>query len=605
MVVVIALCSLHSHAAEDSDSRGALEPLVLDARHGTIQPAHHIALYLEAGAGSPIETIVALPSRFSMAPSDQAFALTEANTLWLRLQLQRTSPSPSSWTLHVPLPYIDSVTLFQKDAKGQWIGHAAGDVTAVSRWARPGLYPEFELQLASTEVVEVFIKVRNYKAVAVPLKLQTAEARESQRQIEFVLIGVVLGTLLMVLGNCCIQYATSKNAIEAYYIAYITISACVVCAITGFAGAFVWPDSPVWTNFAYSAIPIVGAGATVLFTRHVCALHMSFPRFSHALQWYGWLCLPLLMLCAMLDRTTASAFFNIYYAVAGVVVIAAPLLAWRRGDVVGKWLLFAYGPQSVGVMVVAAQGFGLLPPWWQVLHGVVLAIGVSVPLMLHALHLRARARHEAEDRVNALGTQDALTGLLVKPVFLNLVQRAIKRAQRDQEPAAIVLVEVVNHGRLKQLYGEAVAEQCLLRAVVKLHRVLRDVDPAGRVSAARFGMVLEGVSTRQALSERMVSLIASGLIPLPQLKPEVSLQFHIACVMLNESVPNPDTVMGLLSDLLADIAPKSRRPIRFLEHFDTMPASDRSDSGFDAERTASFLATTVQPSHAMTQQLPG
>lgn len=601
-LAILTAVPLLCHAVLEQDSADHLQTLSLDATQKMLVTPGHIASYLEPARGSPIENIANNPKLFTHQASDQAFPLAEGKTLWLRLKLQRQTKAPTDWSLHVPIPYIDEVTLFQKDAKGNWTSQSAGDMIAVSRWERPGLYPEFRVAVNSTTPEDVYVRVHNYKAIAVPLLIETTPSRENQRLIEFLFIGLVLGTLLMVLGNCLIQYLVTKNPVEAWYVFYIAINASVVCVLTGFAAKWLWPDSPVWSNFAYSAIPSLGAGATILFTRHVCALHMSYPRLSRALQWLGWLCVPMLMLCAMVDRSTSSGFFNTYYALASLMVITTPILAWRRGDIVGKWLLFAYGPQSVGVLIVAAQGFGLIPPMWQVLYGVVLAVGVSVPMMLHALHLRARARHEAEDRVNALSTQDALTGLLVKSVFEGLVHRAIKRAKRDKEPAAVVLVEVVNHDRLRQLYGEEIAEQCLLRAVVKLHRVLRDVDPAGRMDTAVFGMVLEGVTTRQALNERMVSLIASGLIPLPQLKPEVSLQFHIACVMLNETTPNPDTILGQLTELLADIAPKSRRPIRFLEHVDTIPAQTSPDSGFDAERTVSFAATE---SHPPTQQQPG
>jgi len=125
------------------------------------------------------------------------------------------------------------------------------------------------------------------------------------------------------------------------------------------------------------------------------------------------------------------------------------------------------------------------------------------------------------------------------------------------------MVEIVNYSYLKESYGDAIAEQCLLRAAVKLHRVLRDVDPAGRVDTAHFGLVLDGVASRQALTERMVRLVASGLIPLPGVRPEVTLQFHISCALLTEIVPDKRTILHELADLLHRMSPRTRRPIRF------------------------------------------
>ena len=70
----------------------------------------------------------------------------------------------------------------------------------------------------------------------------------------------------------------------------------------------------------------------------------------------------------------------------------------------------------------------------------------------------------------------------------------------------------------------------------------------------------------------MVRLIASGLIPLPGLKPEVTLQFHVACLLLSEVLPKPSSVLEELGNVLEGISPRTRRPIRFLEPPMTEPA---------------------------------
>ena len=107
--------------------------------------------------------------------------------------------------------------------------------------------------------------------------------------------------------------------------------------------------------------------------------------------------------------------------------------------------------------------------------------------------------------------------------------------------------------------------------MIKLQRVLRDVDPAGRVDTSRFALLLEGVADKDALNQRMVQLIASGLIPIPGLTPEVNLQFQVACVLLHHNPITPQRVMDELGGLLQDMSPRTRRPIRFLEAPPTHP----------------------------------
>ena len=169
-------------------------------------------------------------------------------------------------------------------------------------------------------------------------------------------------------------------------------------------------------------------------------------------------------------------------------------------------------------------------------------------------------------------SHDALTGLLAAHLFHDRFKQVLARARRYQEPAAVAYIELVNYAYIKKTWGMAVAEQSLLRSVIKLRRVLRDVDTVGRVDEARFGIVLEGESSRQAVSELASRLIAAGLMPLKGLKPEMVLQFHVAGVLLSERQGGEAEIAQALSALLGSMAARTRRPIRFLEPEMTRPA---------------------------------
>ena len=152
-----------------------------------------------------------------------------------------------------------------------------------------------------------------------------------------------------------------------------------------------------------------------------------------------------------------------------------------------------------------------------------------------------------------------------------------------------MVVEVVNLQAIRQAYGDEMAEQCLLRAVIKLHRVVRDSDPAGRIGAGRFGLVLEGVRSRAELQERMVRLLTAGLTPARGAALDIPLQFHLACVLLSERVMTPALLLRDLDRLLASMSPRTRRPIRFLEpdrsgpagaQRSVLPSSQLADSSF-------------------------
>src|SRR5688572_29331344 len=209
---------------------------------------------------------------------------------------------------------------------------------------------------------------------------------------------------------------------------------------------------------------------------------------------------------------------------------------------------------AVGMAVLRL--FGWLPVFFGTQYAVVVATAVQVPLLLVALNIRSRERHGAEIREQALSSQDALTGLLAPHLFHDRLRQVVARHKRDKENAAIVFIDLVNYPRIKDYHGSAVAEQSLLRSVIKLRRLLRDVDTVSRVGEARFALILEGVSSRIAVTDRAARLIAAGLMPLQGLKPDVTLQFHIAAVLLDERYLEATDLAEALDALLAAMSPR-------------------------------------------------
>jgi GGDEF domain-containing protein len=126
-------------------------------------------------------------------------------------------------------------------------------------------------------------------------------------------------------------------------------------------------------------------------------------------------------------------------------------------------------------------------------------------------------------------------------------------------------IDLVNYARIREVFGSSAAEQSLLRSVIKLRRLLRDVDTVARVGEARFGVILEGASSRSSVTERAARLIAAGLMPLPGLKPDVTLQFHVAALLLNERPLEAEEVETALDAQLSRMSPRTRRPIRFIQ----------------------------------------
>jgi diguanylate cyclase (GGDEF)-like protein len=319
--------------------------------------------------------------------------------------------------------------------------------------------------------------------------------------------------------------------------------------------------------------------------RTVLALRRRYPLLDRVISALAIGGAALALAPALLPKSVSLPLLATYLGLASGAGLIAAITAWSRGDHVARWVFAAYLPMVVSLLLGVARVFGWVRVSPTSQYAVVAAMAIEVPLLLVALFIRSRDRHRAEVREQALSTRDALTGLLAPHLFTDRLRQVVARHRRDGLAAAVMYVELVNHRRIREYFGSAVAEQSLLRSVIKLRRLVRDVDTVSRVGENCFGVLLEGVAARGPVTERASRLIAAGLMPLPGLKPDVMLQFHIAAILLGERTLEAEELEEALRAQLARMSPRTRRPIRFVE---AEPGPELADSSL-------FLPSHIDP----------
>lgn len=529
-----------------------------------------VLTWLEAQNTSSIEVAAASIGKYEEHEPLHRYQLRAGDTLWVKLRMQLPSGSTDHWTLNIPQPSIDCVVLYQPDGKGGWTQQVAGDTHAQSEWTRKALHSDFDINIHPGTPQDVYLRVRNFKHLSMPILIATSGQRDVDRLREYVYLGLILGLLLALSMLSLIRFLEDRNRADAWASAYGLLITVTIAQINGIANALWWGNFPDFGDVASGILPLAAMGATLLFIRHLFGMSARYRRYDLFLTWAGWGSLAAISCYFLLDRKLADTIGAAFMFMAMTSCVAANFLHWRGGSVVARWLMIAFVPQFLMLMWMVAEALGLVTTVWEMRYVVSATLAFTVPLIVHALSIVTHDRKELRARHQALPTQDALTGILTPEAFEKAMQEARTRVVEEHDPVAFLLVDVINHEHIRETMGDQTAEQCLLRAVVKLHRVLRDVDQAGRVGSARFALLLEGVRTRQEVTERMVKLIASGLIPLKNLYPEVTLQFHIAAALLHERPLPMAEAMTELDEVLGSMSPRTRRPIRFLEPEATM-----------------------------------
>ncbi|MFS2032663.1 7TM-DISM domain-containing protein [Polaromonas sp. CT11-55] len=550
---------------------------VMDARTSGL-------MWIDTSGQASIEQITGAGkagAAFVPPAADTIHSLGPQAALWLHYRFARSSGSRQDWLLSFPLPLLDLATVYQRTGAAGWTSQTAGDTLAVSSWPEPGRYGQFELKLPDDGVHDVYVRIQHQTEVSIPIQVSTRSSLAQRLQLEYLAIGVVFGALVLLIVACVVQSWVYRDKAYGWYAVYASIMALVVAAWTGVAGHLLWSNFSAWNNMAQGCLAILGGGSALLVVHHLCGAGSRHRWFERLAYWTGAAGVPLALLYLILERGLGVRLISAYLVAVVVMGISRAYMTWRRQDVVGFWVFAAFVPLGLVTLMTVTSILGLFSVSWLSQYGLMAALAIEVPLLLVALNMRSRERHAVEAREQAMSSQDALTGLLAAHLFHDRFKQVVGRAQRYKEPAAVVYIELVNYRYIKKTWGTAVAEQSLLRSVIKLRRILRDVNTVGRIDEARFGLILEGVSSRAPVTDLAARLIAAGLMPLKGLKPEVVLQFHVAGVLFSERMGSHEEISAALADLLHSMAARTRRPIRFLEPELTHPMPLATESGFD------------------------
>lgn len=102
------------------------------------------------------------------------------------------------------------------------------------------------------------------------------------------------------------------------------------------------------------------------------------------------------------------------------------------------------------------------------------------------------------EQARKLADHDPLTGLLHHRAIQERVAIELKRAQRDESPVALVMLDVDNFKSFNDTYGHPVGDRVLRQVAESLRRVARESDTVGRYGGDEFCAILPGADRAAA-----------------------------------------------------------------------------------------------------------
>lgn len=195
------------------------------------------------------------------------------------------------------------------------------------------------------------------------------------------------------------------------------------------------------------------------------------------------------------------------------------LLGWRADEVIGQSAHQLFHAEGAGLPLAGGQRCPVIMTLRDgaTRHGVRLTyrhkngravpVEVSVaPLVIDrrvdgavtvVADISQRLSYEAE--LERLARTDGLTGLWNRRYFVELFGRELKRAERDDSPLTLLMIDIDYFKEVNDRHGHAAGDSVLTALATHFHKQLRVIDLIGRLGGEEFGVGLPGIWLDEAL----------------------------------------------------------------------------------------------------------
>ena len=133
--------------------------------------------------------------------------------------------------------------------------------------------------------------------------------------------------------------------------------------------------------------------------------------------------------------------------------------------------------------------------------------GGELAKLAGAFNDMVRRLRETREELERLSVTDALTGLANRRLLMAELERELRRSQRNENPLAILMLDVDHFKRFNDTHGHPAGDVVLIRLANTLRKCVREVDTVARYGGEEFLVMLPETPAAEAaqVSERIRS----------------------------------------------------------------------------------------------------
>ena len=388
----------------------------------------HVAIFIDSTEVISIDQIVKpeIQNRFQQSMGSLTFGYIKS-AIWLKINTKSLSTG-THWYLEIPAPFLEYVDFYQLRADSTWHHSQSGYYIphSVREISHTGHVLPLEFKSDSSSTVYVRIAGRSPKTF--PVFAMEREKFNEKVRYEDIGYGIFFGILFVMFFYNFFIYLSIKQKNYLLYICTIICSFFIFSSASGYAGKFLWPESPM-SNFYTGRLSL---GVVVIFLSIFTIHFLEVKQYSKLMYYVLLSLIPLAVVASILVATgTVSSAGNNLISIATILYMATGVVCRLNGNKIASYFIAAWTIYLIGGLLLTLRNSGFLPFNFWTTHFV--EIGATLETIIIAFALGdqfRRLKKEKEDaQLLALKVQQEATEELELKVSIRTEQ--LSRANEE------------------------------------------------------------------------------------------------------------------------------------------------------------------------------
>lgn len=442
-----------------------------------------------------------MPKRLLLQPGQRYIA---------RLNFQ--SPSyGDSMHLIFNMPRLDAVHVAYRYNNEPWAVASAGDTIPMKKWAFSDRQPAFDIPIRPGNL-NLVAEIAHIGIVDAPIELQSTSTFRDARLSRGLIMGALIGINLvfMLLG-----LATAIAFRRPNFLAVSLMTALValaVSSVSGMLGIYVMTNSASFNDeakfFSLTAWSVLFPWVTAV----VLALRQNAPALWYAAVLYAVLGMIFNVMFVGYDMRVKALAWIPLFAI-GSIILSLAMLAYsfarKHPNSAAMTLPIALYAIALMLPFAAFTGF-LLNEDATMLSAI--ATMLSAILFLQVLIRQYRQGRMVMSRAKFSPARDALTGLLSRQGFEQMLARNVQRMKSERSYAVFMYIRLSETRDIVDRYGAEGFETGMVQMAAAISSSISVVDTVGRVAPNAFAVTIlmpHDVKTANRLVQKVLTRVMS------------------------------------------------------------------------------------------------